>query len=210
MMEHTFTYTARSVEHPERVVTFTLYDHHVSVDLAAPLEQVARALQERARRAAEETNGREAAEAEEVTEGEAQAETKGQPEESIEPAPEFQRYAWIKPATVSLLERATQSFDVNDVRASAEHGGLRVTMWVRTKGLRLAPVVFAWRQVDNPQGAENFAEELNRRREVSDPPGRFRGLMDYWASWLLAGLLAFVLFLPRRRKSKREEVQEPE
>jgi hypothetical protein len=34
--------------------------------------------------------------------------------------------------------------------------------------------------------------------------------MDCWASWLLAGVLALVLFLPRMRKSRREEVQEAE
>ncbi|MGD8397757.1 MAG: hypothetical protein PVG11_02770 [Anaerolineae bacterium] len=39
-MENTYTYTARSVEVPEQVVTFTLQDHHMSVGLGAPLEQI--------------------------------------------------------------------------------------------------------------------------------------------------------------------------
>lgn len=35
----TYTYTARSVENPERVVTFTLYDGHLRVNLTGLLEQ---------------------------------------------------------------------------------------------------------------------------------------------------------------------------
>jgi hypothetical protein len=45
-MENTYTYTARSLEHPEKVVTFTLQDHHMSVDLGAPLEQLESALRQ--------------------------------------------------------------------------------------------------------------------------------------------------------------------
>lgn len=44
-MENTYTYTARSIENPEQVVTFTLQDHHMSVGLGAPLEQVETLLQ---------------------------------------------------------------------------------------------------------------------------------------------------------------------
>ncbi|MCL7454272.1 MAG: hypothetical protein M8467_14625 [Anaerolineae bacterium] len=43
-MEDTYTYTARSIEYPERAVTFTLHDHHMSVEMAAPVEQVERML----------------------------------------------------------------------------------------------------------------------------------------------------------------------
>jgi len=39
-MENTYTYTARSIEDPEQVVTFTLQDHRMSVGLGAPLEQI--------------------------------------------------------------------------------------------------------------------------------------------------------------------------
>jgi hypothetical protein len=43
-MEDTYTYTARSIEYPEQAVTFTLHDHHMSVEMAAPVEQVERML----------------------------------------------------------------------------------------------------------------------------------------------------------------------
>jgi hypothetical protein len=43
-MENTFTYTARSAYAPEKVVTFTLYDNSMSVELGVPLEHLERAL----------------------------------------------------------------------------------------------------------------------------------------------------------------------
>jgi len=45
-MENTYTYTARNIENPEQVVTFTLQDQHMSVDLGAPLEQMETILQQ--------------------------------------------------------------------------------------------------------------------------------------------------------------------
>jgi hypothetical protein len=45
MKENTYTYTARSAEDPAQVVTFTLHDHSMSVDLGTPLEYVERAIQ---------------------------------------------------------------------------------------------------------------------------------------------------------------------
>jgi hypothetical protein len=45
-MENTYTYTARSIENPEQVVTFTLQDHHMSVGVGAPLEQIETVLQQ--------------------------------------------------------------------------------------------------------------------------------------------------------------------
>jgi hypothetical protein len=44
-MENTYTYTARNIENPEQVVTFTLQDHHLSVGLGVPLEQIETVLQ---------------------------------------------------------------------------------------------------------------------------------------------------------------------
>ena len=45
-MENTYTYIARSIENPEQVVTFTLQDHHMSVGVGAPLEQIETILQQ--------------------------------------------------------------------------------------------------------------------------------------------------------------------
>ena len=43
-MAETYTYTARSAENPERVVTFTLRGRRMSVGVGAPLEQVEQAI----------------------------------------------------------------------------------------------------------------------------------------------------------------------
>jgi hypothetical protein len=176
-MENTFTYTARSALAPEKVVTFTLYDHHMSVDLGAPLEHIERGvakLQE-----------------EQAAEAEDRAET--QP-----------LYA-AKPTAVSLFEKVVRPFDIADVTAQAEDGGLTVAAWVRAKGLRLAPIRFALEQVDNPQGAEAFAGEVQARKQDAPHPGRFRGVMDYWIGWLLLGALMIALLWPRRVQEDEEE-----
>ena len=180
-MENTFTYTARSALAPEEVVTFTLYDDRMSVDLGAPIEHVERALQDM----------QEKPEAE---------------EEEEEAKASF--YA-IKPTAISLLERGTHPFRIGDVSAQARNGGLAVTAWVRAKGLRLAPVHFGWEQVDNPEGAHTFVEQLRARKEAASSPGWLRGPMDYWASWLLlAGVLATALFWPRRRDEEQDEQEQ--
>jgi hypothetical protein len=81
---------------------------------------------------------------------------------------------------------------------------LQVKTWVRAKGLRLAPIGFAWDQVDNPQGAKAFVKEVRARRRATSHPGRFSGLMDYWISWLLLGALVLALFWPRRERGVEE------
>lgn len=44
-MKNTYTYTARSANNPEKVVTFTLHDDRMSVGTGAPLEQVMRVME---------------------------------------------------------------------------------------------------------------------------------------------------------------------
>jgi hypothetical protein len=51
-MENTYTYTARNAEDIREVLTFTLYDHHMSVYLGAPMENIETVLES-------ETNGEE-------------------------------------------------------------------------------------------------------------------------------------------------------
>jgi hypothetical protein len=177
-MENTFTYTARSALLPEKLVTFTLYDQHVSVAVGAPLEHVERAL---------------------VGEG-------TEAEEDVQEAP--QPYYALKPVGVSLLEKVAHPISIADVDARASGGGLTVTLWVRAKGLRLMPIRFAWEEVDNPEGAQRFAQEVHARKRSAAHPGRFSGVMDYWASWLLLGGLMLALFWPQRHQEEQEETEE--
>ena len=175
-MENTYTYTARSAAHPEKVVTFTLYDHSMSVELGVPLEHIERAV---------------------VSESD---ETEIETEAGIEH--EAFSHAWLKPMAVSLMQRSTRPFNVADIDAKAEDEGLRVTAWVRTGGLRFAPITFSWERVDNPKGAGAFVEELRKRKGTAAYPGRFPGLMDYWVSWFSMGLLLLALLLWPRRETK--------
>ena len=171
MKENTYTYTARSAVNPSKVVTFTLHDHHMSIEPGAPLEHVERAL------------------------GVEEDETKAEPEARIQP--------WVKPVAVSAMERVARPFNIADVDVNAQDDRLQVTSWVRTTGLRLAPVVFLMEHVDNPEAAHAFAKEVKERKASAAHPGLFRGLLDYWASWLFAGLMVGALLwigLLRRKK----------
>lgn len=172
MQDNTYTYTARSADQPEHVVTFTLHDHSVSVEPGAPLEHVERALQAE------------------------KGETEAGGESRIQP--------WLKPMAVSVMERVTRPFSVADVDASAEDGGLQVTQWVRTGGLRLAPIVFVMKRVDNPEAAQAFVEELERRKTFATRPGKFRGPLDYWGGWFLVGFVMTILLWIGLRRGNEE------
>jgi hypothetical protein len=170
MKEDTYTYTARSVEDPAQVVTFTLHDHSMSVDLGTALEYVERALQPE-----QADNGATAA---------------------IEPL--------AKPMALSVWERVTRPFSVADVDASVVDNWLRVTSWVRALGLRLAPIPFVMEQVDNPDAAHAFVDELNERKQTARRPGTFRGPLDYWITWLLGSLLITLLVWVGLRRGENE------
>jgi hypothetical protein len=176
-LENTFTYTARSANDPQKVVTFTLHDDRMSVDVAALVEQVERA-------AALQGDGQEV-EDEEVVETEMTAQAR----------------PWLTPGVVSLMERVTEPFHISDVDAESPNGGLQVTAWVRTRNLRLAPILFRMEQVDNPQAADDFVGEIKRRKEETPPAKRMPGPFDYWAGWMLGALAAGALaawLLPKR------------
>jgi hypothetical protein len=171
MKENTYTYKARSAEDPKQVMTFTLHDHSMSAELAAPLEHLEGALS--------------------AEQSESEAESKAE----IQP--------WLKPVALSVMERVTRPFNIADVIASAEDDWLHVKAWVRAGGLRVAPFVLMMEHVDNPEAAQAFAEEVEQRKSSATYPGRFRGALDYWAIWLLAGLvMGILLWIGLRREEK--------
>jgi hypothetical protein len=104
---------------------------------------------------------------------------------------------WFKSAAVSMLERVTKPINVRDVKATLDDGGVRLTAWVRAGGLRLTPVVFDVQQVDNREAAQAFVDELGRRQESAQDPSRLPGLLDYWAVWLVSGVLALGMLATR-------------
>ena len=136
-MEKTYTYTARSADNPEQVVTFTFQDEHLFVDVGAPIEQVARGLEAQQ---AEDENA------------DVQA--------PIKP--------WLKPMAIAAVERSTHPFNVADVTADVDEERLLVMAWVRTAGLRLAPVIFKIPRVDNADAAQGFVKQLEARKAKGD------------------------------------------
>jgi len=126
-------------------------------------------------------------------------ETKGEEQEAGE---DIESRLWLKPLAVSLLERGVGPFRVAGVNATAQDDWLRVSAWYQAGGLALAPVTLVDGRVDNPQAAQAFVEELDRRKsEVTGPFGLFN-VLDYWFTWILAGALMFGLFQAWRRKSQ--------
>jgi hypothetical protein len=170
-MSETYTYTARSPEHPEQTLTFTLRNEHLSVDLSAPVEQVERLWQ--ARRGEEEG-------AEAGPEAQSGAEVEGG--------------LWIKPLAVSLLERGVGPFHVSDVGAVAREDHLRIRAWYRAGGLGLVPITLINSRIDNPEAAHAFVDEIARRKEEASALGGPLALLDYWVTWLAAIVALFVLF----------------
>ncbi len=173
-MEDTYTYVARSAHDPTKVATFTAYDGVLTVDVGAPLEQLQRTFQ---------------------AVGDDKLET--QDSKSIKAAT-----PWLTPVAVRLVEQGIHPFNVADMDASTDGNDLNVKLWVRTGGLRLVPVTLAWDEVDNPDATQAFVKELDRRKKAAAHPGRFRGVMDYWVSWMAAGfVLIFWLFRQFRREN---------
>lgn len=174
-MENTYTYTARSIENPGQVVTFTLQNGRMSVGLGAPLEQIETILQPaEAGEQAEEGAGRGA-----------------------------MTNLWLRPLAVSLLERGVGPFQVADVNADADEDWLRVRAWYRAGGLALAPITLVNGRVDNPQAAQAFVEELEERTsEAAGAVGLLLKVLDYWFTWLLVVAMMFGLLRLRRRNSQ--------
>jgi hypothetical protein len=93
---------------------------------------------------------------------------------------------------------------VADVDVSAENGNLRVTAWNRSGGLRLAPIIFNLGEIDNPVAAKAFEKELNRRKQAATHPSNLPAPLDFWASWVLASLAAFVMLALWFRKIRQK------
>ncbi len=184
-MANTYTYTARSAENPERVVTFTLRGSRMSVGVGAPLEQVEQAIR--------------------LGRGEAEEDGGEAKETGVEVQEEDKPKLWLRPLAVSLVERGTQPVHVDDVAAKVMDDWLQVRAWIRTGGLRLFPITLIDGRVDNPVAARDFVEEVEERKTVSGFD--VFGVFDYWATWIVAGVAALVMLQKLRRKgSERGEV----
>lgn len=162
----TYTYTARNSNNPDKIITFTLINDHLRINLAGLWDQIG-----------------------EITSSEDTA-------EEIKDQISLQ----AKPVALKLIEKLTSPTHVDDVKFSLSGDVLKVTLWQRLAGLRLAPVQIHMGQIDNLESAQAFAEELNRRKKSANRSSVFFGPLNYWAGWL--GLFIGVILLirwPRKR-----------
>jgi hypothetical protein len=172
-MEETYTYTARSPEHPEQTITFTLRNEHLSADLGTPVEQIERMLEV----------GRDGQEGAEVEE---------QPEGGL----------WLKPLAVSLMERGVGPFHIADVNALAREDQLRIKAWYRAGGLGLVPITLINSRIDNPAAAHAFVQEIARRKDETSAATGPLALLNYWVTWFVVVLAFVALFNFWRDKNR--------
>jgi hypothetical protein len=57
--------------------------------------------------------------------------------------------------------------------------------------------------VDNPVAAGDFVEEVQDRKSVSG--FQVLGLLDYWATWIVAGVVALAMLQQWRRKGSEKD-----
>lgn len=99
---------------------------------------------------------------------------------------------WIKPVATGTLQQLLEPIPLADFDAELKDETLQTTAWLRAGGLRLAPVMMSWQQVDNPAGAEAFMTALVARKKELDEE-RLPNPFDYWIGWVLLGVASLVL-----------------
>ncbi|MFN2234683.1 MAG: hypothetical protein ACK2U1_10660 [Anaerolineales bacterium] len=164
----TYTYTARSVNRPDNVITFTLDDGHMRVNLTGLLEGASL-----------------------VTQAEEKSDELKQ-----------QVTTQAKPAALKIAEQISGPVHVSDVQASLDDERLKVSLWQRLAGLRLAPIQLNMGRIDNRNAAEDFIKELKERQAEEAHIGKFFGPLDYWFGWIALGLvIVFLVRWPGRKNA---------
>lgn len=111
---------------------------------------------------------------------------------------------WIKPLATGSLQRFLEPIPLEDFDADLKDKALQTTAWIRAGGLRLMPVMMTWQDVDNPDGANAFVNELQERKDAIASTGTLPDLFDYWASWMVIGLMTIALpIMLMRQLNKR-------
>jgi hypothetical protein len=113
----------------------------------------------------------------------------------------------IKPAATGSMQQVMRPIPLEDFDASTGGDNLHTVAWIRARGLRLAPILMRWQQVDNPPAARAFVEELQARKESLDIRDGWRAPADYWITWVVGGLLIVVMPLIGLRWLRSRETQ---
>ena len=146
MTESAYTYTARSEDHPEQVVRFTLRGRRVWIRVGRRIVGFKARGEARHKRRA-----------------------RGQ-EKNSRP--------WLRPAEVLLLNGRMRPFRITDVDASVEDDSMRIAVWLRALGLRLAAITIVVEHVEDLEAAEGFVQELQTRVAAVEPSGKFPHSLD--------------------------------
>lgn len=156
----TYTYTARSARDPNKVITMTLIDHQLRVDIPELLDTI---------------------------------EDIATSEEKLEQAGKHLK-SQAQPTTMKVAEAISGPIQLSDVNAKLEDKRLKVTAWKRLGGLRLTPLRLNLPEVDNPDAAAAFVDELDERKMASAQQQKFTGPLDYWIGWLgmILGLIVLL------------------
>lgn len=101
--------------------------------------------------------------------------------------------SWIKPAATGSIQKLIKPIPLADFDAEISGDALQTTAWIRAGGLRLAPVMMTWQEVDNPGGAQAFVTELQKRKETIQDERTRPAPLDYWVSWIAIGLMTVLL-----------------
>lgn len=114
---------------------------------------------------------------------------------------------WIKPAATGAIQKLIKPLPLTDFDAELSGDALQATAWVRAGGLRLAPVMMTWQDVDNPDGAQAFVKELHDRKASIQDEQTHPGPLDYWISWVMIGVMTIalpILFVKQWRKQRAQ------
>lgn len=109
--------------------------------------------------------------------------------------------SWLQPLTTGVAQQVIRPFPVSDIDAQVDGETFQATAWMRTGGLRLAPVRITWQQVDNPAAAQAFAAALQERK-AEESGKRLPGPFDYWIFWALLAAAVIGIPLWQRRRSR--------
>ena len=107
------------------------------------------------------------------------------------------------PRESGALQKLVKPIPLGDFNAEMKGDALQATAWIRTGGLRLAPVMMTWDDVDNPEGAKAFVDELDSRKQSIDKDESLLAPLDYWASWVAIGFVALLFPILFIRKWKQ-------
>ena len=110
--------------------------------------------------------------------------------------------AQTKPIFTKAVENFFGPVHIHDVDAELKNDRLKVILWQRISGLRLAPVLFNLGRIDNEDAAEAFVNEVNQRKTKTSHGSKFPGPLDYWAGW--AGLLVLTGCVMRWMTKRKE------